>query len=137
MTDLFNTIADQEGWNDSTKISILLQFISDHKLDPHLIAAATIIANNAGDAKPLGYDDSVEAMEYDDDLILFETEVGLYDLANDPNTPFDSVIVLGAHLDKDDAVEQAQYRAEESIPVTGSVAFSVMNPPEIVSLSDY
>ena len=143
MSRAFEEIAEQQGWNETTKVDVLLRFITNSVLNDKLNAYASSVAEHetelVADLRPLGYDESKEALEYDTDneLTLFETEVGLYDFEEDPNTPVDTVMVLGAHINADDAWEQSEITAEHKIPTTGQITFLVISKPEEVELSDH
>jgi len=142
MTQFFETVSIEQGWNDYTKTDMLLRFVSENGLSTKLNDFIGTIANDENDfinGKPPGFEAAKEALEYDDDneLTLFETEIGLFDLEEDPNTPFDTVMILGAHVNALDAWEQALLLAEVTIPTTGQVSFSVIAKPEEVELSDY
>ena len=74
----------------------------------------------------LGYDIAEEEMEDDPDLKLYITEVGLFDMADDPRTAFETYTVYTAAESIDEATNKAVTLCEERIPVTSYISFSEM-----------
>jgi hypothetical protein len=65
--------------------------------------------------KPIGLEKALDELEDNDENYLWEVEVGLFDLENDPNTAFDIHTVWVAAEDKEEANEKAQELAENTI----------------------
>jgi len=64
-----------------------------------------------------------EMLEEDDELILYDVEVGLYDIVDDPRTPMQmfNVMVAADHIII--AAEEAVVFCEENIPIVGACRF--------------
>lgn len=87
--------------------------------------------------RPMGLDVALEDLENDDTLHLYETEIGLFDGANDPNTAFESHTVVVAADSPIAASQRAQELCEEEIPVVAGVTFGPMAAPSHVRAADY
>jgi hypothetical protein len=74
----------------------------------------------------LGYVSAMDELNDDPDLKLYETEIGLFDLQDDPHTAYDSVMVVVAADNWQQANENAQMLCEDTIPVVRSIAFAPM-----------
>lgn len=86
---------------------------------------------------PLGLDEAINQLDDDDDLSLWECEIGLFNLENDPRTPMETFFVVVAAETADEANTLAQEFAEENVPVVRDMAFSGMSLAHKVDPSDY
>ncbi|MDA8663969.1 hypothetical protein N9L66_03305 [Porticoccaceae bacterium] len=85
---------------------------------------------------PLGLESALEELE-DDELKLWEVEIGLFVPENDPNTPFESHNVYVAAEDQDHAMDEARLIAEDNIAVVGGVAFAPCDKPNEIDKADF
>jgi hypothetical protein len=86
---------------------------------------------------PMNFEKALEDLENADELKLWECEIGLFDLENDPNTAVKSFVIVVAAESPDEANEEAQNFAEENIAIVRDMAFSGMEVAREVSPSDY
>jgi len=114
-------------------------WVQGYTNDDVLGAIESLISiSDTEDPKPMGLDEALKHIFEDDpELKFYETEIGLFDLSNDPNTAFESHVVVVAAESKDEANEQAQQYCEQNIPVIKDIAFSPMTVASEVSISDY
>jgi len=133
-------LARDVGWDDTTVMRKMLQFIRDtYPMDKGLDAVyahfqAQAAVNDETAAKPeempLGYKEALAEAEADPDQRLYVVEIGLFDMNNDPSTPMETHEVLVAAEDPDVALDLARSVAEENIPVVRGIAFSPISQPE-------
>jgi hypothetical protein len=86
---------------------------------------------------PMNFEKALEDLENADEFKLWECEIGLFDLENDPNTAVKSFVIVVAAESSDEANEEAQNFAEENIAIVRDMAFSEMEVAREVSPSDY
>lgn len=91
----------------------------------------------SADNKPLGLEKALADLEDDDEYQLWEVEVGLFDTADDPNTPFETHLIVVATDAPGAANDMALEFAEENIAVVNSVAFGVTSGASTVQPEDY
>lgn len=84
--------------------------------------------------KPIGLDSALEELEEDPSLKLYEVEIGLFDISSDPNTAFESHLVVVAAESPEGAAELARQACEEAIPAVSNIAFSPMNAASEIDL---
>lgn len=100
-------------------------------------AANDRLGKSPDEAKPLGLAQALEALEDDEDNVLWEVEVGLFDMDDDPNTPVETRMVMAGAETADAANDIAVEFAERQIPVVTDYAFSVIASAEQVDPDDY
>ena len=74
------------------------------------------------------WDRAIANLDEDIELKLFETEIGMFDLADDPRTAMDSWSITTAAYDREEAEEQAQEFVENRVLVLKQVTFMPMGP---------
>lgn len=82
-------------------------------------------------------DEALGDLDDDDDLKLWICEVGIYDLEDDPHTPYRTVHIAVAAEGEAQAREQAEETAQDQIMVRGQAHFSVLGSPEKTDPDDY
>ena len=146
MSVIFEHHVEQQGWNEETQIQILLEYIenqqSNDAFESFLSEKSTfknmICANNGSNSEaPLGLRDALSEQEEDNELILFECEIGLFDIVNDPNTPIKTHTVVVAACSILRANEKAQMLCEENIPAVSNIAFAPTCMATEVDVCDY
>ncbi|MFK5951033.1 MAG: hypothetical protein QM500_19950 [Methylococcales bacterium] len=90
-----------------------------------------------GNNKPLGLSEALKAIDDEPNLKLYEVEIGLINLEDDPSTAFDSHLVVVASGSIETANEQAQFVCEETISVVHGVSFSVMSNASEADREEY
>lgn len=139
----FSNVAQAQGWTEATCLQVLKRFVDETGQNEHLgVFVCGVIAEESdmdttGTPLPLGIDEACDALEESDGLQLYEVEIGLFDLPDEPNTAFDTRLVVVAASSTEDANDQAQQLCEKSIPVVRNVAFAPMAPAVVVSIDDY
>jgi hypothetical protein len=79
------------------------------------------------ESSPLGLIEALDEIEEDDSLQLYECEIGLFDMNDDPNTAFETHMVNIAAESVIQATELARLKAEANIATTGNIAFEAMD----------
>lgn len=147
MSLIFEKYTMQQGWNESTQIQILLEYIENQQSNDafkEFLSEKSIFENDASytdtgshDNTPLGLQDALSELEEDDDLTLFECEIGLFDLKSDPNTPFETHVVVVAASTIERANEKSQMLCEETIASIANVAYSPTCMASKVDINNY
>jgi len=84
----------------------------------------------------LGLKLALEELESDDNLKLWEVDIGLFN-SDDNNTPFEDHTVYVAAEKSADAIEQARSVAEDKVAVAGPVCFAPLDQPNEVDKGDF
>lgn len=74
------------------------------------------------------WDRAIAELDEDIELKLFETEIGMFDLQDDPRTAMDSWSITTAAYGQLEAEELAQQFVENRVPVLRHVTFMPMGP---------
>ena len=118
-----------DSFGNRTQISFLdhLQSVDLEKLSIQDDGASFILC----------MDDALSDLDDDDDLKLWICEVGIYDLEDDPHTPYKTAHIAVAADGEAQAREQAEETAQDQIMVRGQAHFAVMGTPEQADPNDY
>jgi hypothetical protein len=79
---------------------------------------------------PLGLAEALEERAEDDDIALYLTQVGLFDLTSDPNTAFDTYDVVTAAYSPEGAAESAINACRNEIATRGAIRFDALASAE-------
>ena len=80
----------------------------------------------------LGLESALQALENNEEIKLWEVEIGLFIPENDPNTPFESHNIYVTAGDQEHAIDEAIILAEDNIAAVGGVAFAPCDKPNEV-----
>lgn len=86
---------------------------------------------------PLGLETALRDLEEDPDTALWQCEVGAFDVADDPDTPFEVYSVVVAADSQDEANEKSVELAISLIATQGHVDFSATSDPVQALPSDF
>jgi hypothetical protein len=89
-----------------------------------------------GHEQPINRENALATLASDQDYSLWLCEVGLFDLDEDPGTPYETFEVLFSTDDKELAGLSAEAVARNVIPTEGNASFKVLDISE-ASPEDY
>lgn len=135
MLNKINTIAHTNGWSTSTIMELMLEHIESCSSEADFISFLNEKANKVD--SPLGLSEALESLEQDPELELFESEIGVFDINEDPSTPFDSHTVIVASEDSVTAKAQAENFVKDNILIASSMMIDTIDGPNSVSEFDY